>query len=204
MFLKCSHCFVKSSTCVWQSIKQVLAFRSQAMQQDRSSARLRPCISIGLDNYHVILKDFLPRFKWKRWLPTARKKRGRARHWSAHPRRQFVVSLLFLTDHTLSSVSLLTSLYSSSSHYLTRFTTRAPSGAVSHYMYYSKQLLWIEHQIVYTSQHNNIQRICIVYLYTYNRLFYAKHQTLHHAIRSTRRKWRLLSDSHRAPVCCSA
>ncbi len=52
-----------------------------------------------------------------------------------------VVSLLFLTDHTLSSVSLLTSLYSSSSNYLTHFTTRAPSGAVSHYMYYSKQLL---------------------------------------------------------------
>ncbi len=55
--------------------------------------------------------------------------------------RGHVVSLLFLTDHTLSSVSLVTSLYSSSSHYLTRFTTRAPSGAVSHYMYYSKQLL---------------------------------------------------------------
>ncbi len=44
-----------------------------------------------------------------------------------------------LTEHTLSSVSLLTSLYSSSSHYSTHFSSRAPSGAVSHYMYYSKQ-----------------------------------------------------------------
>ncbi len=70
--------------------------------------------------------------------------------WGIFSWHTFVVSLLFLTDHTLSSVSLLTSLYSSSSHYLTRFTTRAPSGAVSHYMYYSKQLLWIEHQILYT------------------------------------------------------
>ncbi len=32
----------------------------------------------------------------------------------------------------------------------------------------------------------NIQRICILYLYKYNRLFYAKHQTLYQAIRPTR------------------
>ncbi len=32
----------------------------------------------------------------------------------------------------------------------------------------------------------NIQSICVLYLYKYNRLFYAKHQTLYQAIRPTR------------------
>ncbi len=103
------------------------------------------------------------RIRWWSWLAISSLDSPLERSASSRIIMKLLRLYSFNRTHSIQCITLNFTLFLFIA-LLNTIPTRAPSGAVSHYMYYSKQLLWIEHEVLYTSQHNKVLSIWFISL----------------------------------------